>query len=90
MVHGHNGSWLNTLSSAQVANQKALYVAKQLNLQVRDKPLIKPFTFKNAGTLAYLGDWRAIMEGPKKKNGDPAALTGRTAFLIWRSAYFCM
>lgn len=75
-------------SSAQVANQKALFVAKALNLQVRDKPLAEPFTFKNAGTLAYLGDWSAIFEGPKNKDKDGFAVTGRAAFAVWRSAYF--
>lgn len=48
-------------TTAQVASQKAKYLAKQLN---SPDPSDGPnFVFRNFGALAYLGGWRAIMQG---------------------------
>jgi NADH dehydrogenase FAD-containing subunit len=68
--------------TAQVASQQGFYVADQLN---RRKNYHRVFVYKHMGTLAYLGDHKAIFDSPghyKKK--------GRLAWLIWRSAYFSM
>ncbi|KAI9801218.1 MAG: hypothetical protein M1825_003492 [Sarcosagium campestre] len=47
-------------ATAQVANQKALWLARRLNKGDLNS---KSFTFKNLGIMAYLGNWRAIMQG---------------------------
>ena len=48
-------------TTAQVASQKAKYLTKCLNEDdAGDTP---DFAFKNFGALAYLGGWRAIMQG---------------------------
>ncbi|KAK7205435.1 pyridine nucleotide-disulfide oxidoreductase-domain-containing protein [Myxozyma melibiosi] len=72
-------------ATAQVASQKAIYLAKELNKEGRAAGDLvhSPFKFKNRGIMAYLGGWRAIMQGD-------AAITGRTAWLLWRGAYLSM
>lgn len=63
-------------ATAQVANQKAWYLCKQLN----QKPL-KPFNYRHMGSMAYIGGWRAVVDLPK---GNTAGLL---AWIFWRSAY---
>ncbi|KAI4732015.1 FAD/NAD(P)-binding domain-containing protein [Aureobasidium sp. EXF-10728] len=65
-------------ATAQVANQKARWLAKQLN---RDTIDTNAFTYKDLGIMAYLGNWRAIAQ---TSGGD---ISGRVAWLIWRGAY---
>lgn len=74
-------------ATAQVANQKAVWLAKRLNAGDMDVPTIQhKFTYKSLGVMAYLGDAKAIVEGVGglKKGGD---LSGRMAWLVWRGAY---
>ncbi|KAF2197065.1 external NADH-ubiquinone oxidoreductase 2 mitochondrial precursor [Delitschia confertaspora ATCC 74209] len=66
-------------ATAQVANQKADWLVKRLNKGDFDK---SGFQFQNMGVLAYLGDWNALFQGNKGTN-----ISGRVAWLIWRSAY---
>ncbi|KAF9078394.1 pyridine nucleotide-disulfide oxidoreductase-domain-containing protein [Rhodocollybia butyracea] len=76
-------------ATAQVANQQAKYLYKKLNKIIRDRPHDKPFEFHNQGSLAYVGDWKAIYDKPE--NGGVPGLNkenGRLAWLLWRSAYF--
>ncbi|KAJ3306884.1 hypothetical protein HDV03_003921 [Kappamyces sp. JEL0829] len=72
--------------TAQVATQKAIYLANQFNAVLKGKEIAdgKPFLFQNMGTLAYIGSWQAIADTP--------ATTGKGtgAWLFWRSAYFTM
>ncbi|KAG9691446.1 FAD/NAD(P)-binding domain-containing protein, partial [Aureobasidium melanogenum] len=65
-------------ATAQVANQKARWLAKQLN---RDSIDNNAFTYKDLGVMAYVGNWNAIMQS---SGGD---VSGRVAWLIWRGAY---
>lgn len=65
-------------ATAQVASQKAAYLAKQLN---GTKTTDKPFRFRNWGMMAYLGGWRAIHQS------EADELKGRAAWLLWRTAY---
>jgi NADH dehydrogenase FAD-containing subunit len=65
-------------ATAQVANQKARWLAKQLN---RDTIDINAFTYKDLGVMAYVGNWNAIL---RSSGGD---VSGRVAWLIWRGAY---
>lgn len=36
--------------------------------------------------MAYIGGWRAILQTPEPGEGN-LHLSGRTAWLLWRSAY---
>ncbi|KAF2455395.1 pyridine nucleotide-disulfide oxidoreductase-domain-containing protein [Lineolata rhizophorae] len=65
-------------ATAQVASQKAEWLAKRLNKDDIEK---KTFTWKNMGVMAYLGNWKAIMQT------SGSSFSGRTAWLIWRGAY---
>ncbi|KAJ3553506.1 hypothetical protein NP233_g12626 [Leucocoprinus birnbaumii] len=82
-------------ATAQVASQKAKYLVGKLNKLAMDKECTKPFVFHNQGSLAYIGNWKAIYdrsstlpEGEKDKFMSKE--TGRVAWLLWRSAYFTM
>ncbi|KEY65222.1 hypothetical protein S7711_09349 [Stachybotrys chartarum IBT 7711] len=67
-------------ATAQVASQQAVYLARQLNR--RPHPTgSAPFRFRNWGTMAYLGSFRAIHQS------DVDELTGRAAWILWRTAY---
>jgi NADH dehydrogenase FAD-containing subunit len=65
-------------ATAQVASQQAAYLAKQLNKGYNKN---KPFKFRDWGTMAYLGSWRAIHQSSADE------LTGRAAWILWRTAY---
>lgn len=70
-------------ATAQVANQKALYLAKRLN---KGDMQLQRFTWKNLGIMAYLGNWRALVQG----GSGFGNISGRTAWIIWRGAYLMM
>ena len=40
-----------------VANQEAKYLFRKLNKIAKDQESTEPFSFKNQGSLAYVGDW---------------------------------
>ena len=65
-------------ATAQVANQKATWLAKRLNKGDIDA---KGFTYKDLGVMAYVGNWNAILQS---QGGD---ISGRVAWFIWRGAY---
>ncbi|KAK2054379.1 FAD/NAD(P)-binding domain-containing protein [Colletotrichum caudatum] len=67
-------------ATAQVASQQAVYLAKTLNEEADDRRS-KPFKFRNLGTMAYLGSWRAIHQSSADE------LKGRAAWILWRCAY---
>jgi NADH dehydrogenase len=67
-------------ATAQVAQQKAFWLAKRLNEGDIEKV---GFKFKNLGTLAYIGNWNALFQG-----GGGSRLQGYLAWIIWRGAYF--
>ncbi|PPR03369.1 hypothetical protein CVT24_012494 [Panaeolus cyanescens] len=78
-------------ATAQVANQQAKYLVKKMNLLAKDRESTKPFEFHNQGSLAYIGNWKAIYDRPGAEGsheGFMAKETGRIAWLLWRSAYF--
>ncbi|KAK5719990.1 hypothetical protein LTR15_007263 [Elasticomyces elasticus] len=66
-------------ATAQVANQKARWLAKRLN---KGDIEAKGFTYKDLGVMAYVGNWNAIVQ--TNGTGD---ISGRLAWLIWRGAY---
>jgi NADH dehydrogenase FAD-containing subunit len=64
-------------ATAQVASQKASWLAKRLN----KKDLHKAgFTFKNIGVMAYIGNWNALFQG-----GEGGNISGRLAWILWRT-----
>jgi len=65
-------------ATAQVANQKAVWLAKRLNKQDLDKA---GFSYKDLGVMAYIGNWNAILQS---SGGN---ISGRIAWFIWRGAY---
>lgn len=75
-------------ATAQVASQKAKYVTRVLNSLVRERQITDPFHFRNQGSLAYLGDWKALYDHSKLEVGPKGGEAGRLAWLLWRSAYF--
>jgi NADH dehydrogenase FAD-containing subunit len=66
-------------ATAQVASQKAVWLAKRLN---KGDMEAGGFTYKNLGTLAYIGNWNALFQG-----GGGGRLQGYLAWIIWRGAY---
>ncbi|KAF2005900.1 FAD/NAD(P)-binding domain-containing protein [Amniculicola lignicola CBS 123094] len=66
-------------ATAQVASQKAVWLAKRLNKDDIEK---EPFSWKNMGVMAYIGNWKALLQG-----GGGSGISGRAAWLIWRGAY---
>jgi len=67
-------------ATAQVASQKADWLGKMLNKGGPEPG--KGFQFRNLGIMAYLGNWKAILQPESGAN-----LSGRSAFLVWRGAY---
>jgi NADH dehydrogenase FAD-containing subunit len=65
-------------ATAQVASQKATYLAKRFNKGDAD---VMEFKFRNLGTMTYLGNWKAIHQS----SADD--LKGWTAWVLWRTAY---
>ena len=66
-------------ATAQVASQKAFWLAKRLNKSDIES---SGFTYKDLGTLAYIGNWNALFQG-----GRGGRLQGYLAWIIWRGAY---
>ncbi|KAK5158549.1 hypothetical protein LTS14_003569 [Recurvomyces mirabilis] len=65
-------------ATAQVASQKAKWLAKKLNKGTTD---IRPFSFASQGVMAYIGRWNAIVQM------NQGSLSGRAAWIMWRGAY---
>lgn len=65
-------------ATAQVASQKATYLAKRFT---RGDVDVKAFEFRNWGTMTYLGNWKAIHQS----SADD--LKGWAAWVLWRTAY---
>jgi NADH dehydrogenase FAD-containing subunit len=71
--------------TAQVATQKAVYLAKSFNQMADGNDITSnpQFSFKNLGSLAYLGGWTAIADTPGKIKGR-----GFFAWVFWRSVNY--
>ncbi|KAL5412264.1 hypothetical protein PMIN06_009423 [Paraphaeosphaeria minitans] len=68
-------------ATAQVAAQKASWLAKRLNKDDVEKT--SGFAWKNMGVMAYIGNWNALLQGGANAGG----ISGRLAWIIWRGAY---
>jgi NADH dehydrogenase FAD-containing subunit len=71
-------------ATAQVANQKAIWLANHLN---RGNWAHESFEFNNLGAMAYIGDWKAIQQGGESNR---KVMKGWLAWVIWRAAYLNM
>jgi len=67
-------------ATAQVAQQQGKHLAKQLERLRRGREL-RPFVFKSAGMLAYVGGGEALADLPHLR------WSGRAAWILWRSVY---
>ena len=65
---------------AQVAEQEAKMVAKNIYLSVKNKSL-EPFVYKRKGEMISLGKWMALGEISNFVFG------GRIAWWVWRTLY---
>ncbi|BGP41748.1 hypothetical protein JCM10450v2_005814 [Rhodotorula kratochvilovae] len=74
-------------ATAQVASQEAAWLARILNAEAKGRASPGEFQFNNKGMMAYLGGWRAVLDRTKVEKGPQGELAGRTAWLLWRSAY---
>ncbi|KAF9429951.1 hypothetical protein BGZ94_008907 [Podila epigama] len=79
--------------TAQVANQQAIYLRKALNklAQNPEKSLADvtaPFSFKNLGSMAYIGNWEAVVD--MTDINERAKESGKLAWIFWRSSYLTM
>ena len=73
---------MNHAATAQMAQQKGVYLARSLNDLAKGSPPAKEgFQYHHAGTLAYIGGWKALFQSEVK-------VSGFSAWLLWRSAYF--
>lgn len=65
-------------ATAQVASQKAYWLAKRMN---KGDLEVSEFKYKDLGIMAYIGNQKAILQSG---GGD---ISGRLAWAIWRGAY---
>lgn len=82
-------------ATAQATFQEAKWLADRLNK--RDLEQTPPFSFRNMGTLAYIGSEKALMQIPhgmhdtsKRNKYLPEGITGRMAWVVWNAAYITM
>lgn len=77
-------------ATAQATTQEAKWLAARLNQNDLDSQ--PPFSFRNMGSLAYIGNANALMQIPSEDRSRylPAGLTGRSAALVWNWAYVSM
>ncbi|KAF9081251.1 hypothetical protein BGX23_001098 [Mortierella sp. AD031] len=79
--------------TAQVANQQAIYLRKALNKLAKQPEksftdVTAPFSFKNLGSMAYIGNWEAVVD--MTKINEKAKESGTLAWVFWRSSYLTM
>ncbi|CAI7641314.1 unnamed protein product [Penicillium bialowiezense] len=80
-------------ATAQASFQEAKWLASHLNKSDLDQT--PSFSFRNMGTMAYIGNERALMQIPHEDDGTtrrylPDGIKGRTASLVWKAAYITM
>ncbi|KZT30108.1 FAD/NAD(P)-binding domain-containing protein [Neolentinus lepideus HHB14362 ss-1] len=77
-------------ATAQVAKQKARYVAGRLNGMLEGRDVGRPFEWRNMGTLAYVGEEQALYDRSQAKGGPKTKWAGMVSWVLWRSAYASM
>ncbi|KAF8976121.1 hypothetical protein BGZ46_008561 [Entomortierella lignicola] len=79
--------------TAQVANQQAIWLRKALNKLAKQpekslEDISQPFSFKNLGSMAYIGNWEAVVD--MTKINENAKESGKMAWVFWRSSYLTL
>nr|CAG8525889.1 5762_t:CDS:10 [Entrophospora candida] len=78
-------------ATAQVANQKALYLRKTLTQVAKNSGSligVKPFKFTNFGSMAYIGKKEALVD--MTTVSKQIKESGFLAWIFWRSSYLTM
>lgn len=78
-------------ATAQATRQEARWLAKRFN--ARDIDQAEPWSFRNMGAMAFIGNAKALMQIPHadgQRRYLPEGLKGRTAWMIWKMAYLSM
>ncbi|KAJ5490981.1 hypothetical protein N7539_002548 [Penicillium diatomitis] len=82
-------------ATAQATFQESKWLADRLNKG--DIEHIPPFSFRNMGTLAYIGSEKALMQFPhdmhdpsKRSKYLPGGIKGYVARIVWNAAYITM
>lgn len=78
-------------ATAQATFQEAKWLAARLNNN--DLAHTPPFSFRNLGTMAYIGSEKALMQIPHDNTSQkylPEGITGGMARLVWNAAYITM
>lgn len=82
-------------ATAQATFQESKWLADRLNKD--DFEQTSPFSFRNLGTLAYIGSEKALMQIPhdmhdpsKRSQYLPSGLKGYMARIVWNAAYITM
>lgn len=79
---------------AQVASQQAQFISKALNKQglaalvKAEGGAVKPFKYAHLGSMASVGEWKGVYDSPSMGGVQEGGVTGLTAFLLWRAAYW--
>ena len=69
---------------AAVAKQEGAYLGKLLLAKLSGRDAVKPFRYKDLGTMAVIGRYRAVARFPK------FTLTGIPAWLIWSAVHLLL
>lgn len=77
------------LQTAQQAEQQGKYLAKKI-FNDPGNPEPEEYQYVYRGIMAYIGNYSALMETPKSKQGLQATWEGVHGWLAWRSAYWTM
>jgi NADH dehydrogenase FAD-containing subunit len=70
-------STLNLPHTVSVAVQKATYVVKKVNKQIKDRDSPEPFAFQSRGSLAYIGNWSVSIELRNRRFLLTSVVTGK-------------
>jgi NADH dehydrogenase len=69
---------------AQAAHQEATHMARQIELQLRGKPL-RPYAYRDFGSLVSLGEWNTVGDLVGGVTGRNIFIEGFFAGLMYRS-----
>ncbi|ESS68351.1 NADH dehydrogenase [Trypanosoma cruzi Dm28c] len=69
---------------AAVASRQGAYLAKKVNGELSNKPIMAPFEYRSLGSMVSLGDNAALVELNVPSKFD---FVGLKALFFWRSAY---
>lgn len=82
---------------AQVAEREGKYLVEMFNKIgkqnggkakcIKDLPLGEPFVYKHLGSMASVGQYKALVDLRQSKDEKGISLAGFVSWFIWRSAY---